>query len=93
MLNIRCCVHGTYSATLLRGSQWRFGKVRMPDNKRVLERAFELARSGEFRQIDEIRLQLRREGYAGIDAQLTGPLLRRQLRALCVRAVEARSNT
>jgi hypothetical protein len=44
----------------------------------VLERAFELAGSGECERVDGIERILRREGYFG--DQLKGPLLRRQLR-------------
>jgi hypothetical protein len=44
----------------------------------VLERAFELARSGAYRELDEIEAALRKEGY--YSQHLDGPLLRRQLR-------------
>ena len=50
----------------------------------ALERAFELARSGQYPGISEIRAQLKSEGYA--TQQLEGPQLLRQLRALCVSA-------
>lgn len=50
----------------------------------VLERAFELARSGSFSRLEDIRLQLKHEGYA--DFQLYGASLRKQLRALIVEA-------
>jgi hypothetical protein len=50
----------------------------------MLERAFELARSGTYSRLEDIRLQLKREGYA--DFQLYGASLRKQLRALIVEA-------
>jgi hypothetical protein len=46
----------------------------------ALERAFELAKSGEVSSIPDIKLALRSEGYS--IAQLEGPMLIRQLRAL-----------
>lgn len=48
----------------------------------VLERAFALARSGDYPGVGEVRTQLKAEGYA--TAQLEGPSLLRQLRALCL---------
>ncbi len=45
-----------------------------------LERAFQLARSGQYSTTDEIRTVLRAEGYA--TEQLTGPELLKQLRTL-----------
>ncbi|MEW5683536.1 MAG: hypothetical protein AB1942_01315 [Pseudomonadota bacterium] len=50
----------------------------------TLERAFELARSGDCRSTDEIRKRLNSEGYSG--QQVTGPTLLRQLRELCAAA-------
>ncbi len=45
-----------------------------------VERAFELARSGDCETIQDIRLKLRAEGLS--DSQVTGPSLLRQLRGL-----------
>ena len=45
----------------------------------VLERAFELARSGAYTELHEIESALRKEGY--YSEHLDGPILRRQLRA------------
>jgi hypothetical protein len=47
----------------------------------TLERAFTLARSGEYSGVAEIRDQLKTEGYA--TQQLEGPTLLRQLRDIC----------
>jgi hypothetical protein len=52
----------------------------------VLERAFELARTGSCRGISEIKTRLIREGYEDAAMQLYGPSLRKQLTALCVEA-------
>jgi hypothetical protein len=52
----------------------------MDPNLSPLERAFELARSGECRTVDDIRKRLSREGYS--TTQIYGPALLAQLRAL-----------
>lgn len=49
----------------------------------TLERAFTLARSGDFVTVEEIRAQLKRERFDQVEAHLTGPSITRQLRALC----------
>ncbi len=51
----------------------------------ILERAFELAGSGECAGTDDIRAKLKAEGYTGVDEQLYGRLLKRQLQELCKR--------
>lgn len=56
----------------------------MDQNKTCLEMAFELARSGKFTDIDHLERSLRADGYA--TAQLDGPSLRRQLRAVLAAA-------
>ena len=48
----------------------------------LLERAFILARSGEFSTVTELKKALRREGYKERD--LIGPALMGQLKALCI---------
>src|SRR5262245_42105791 len=45
-----------------------------------LERAFQLARSGQFSSLEHIRLQLNREGLN--PRMVVGPVLRKQLRDL-----------
>jgi hypothetical protein len=53
----------------------------MEPNTSVIERAFELARSGKCRTVGEIRHHLMKEGY---DLhQIEGPELIKQLRDLC----------
>ena len=51
----------------------------MNSNMTSLERAFELAKSGECESITDIVRRLKSEGYS--TAQITGPTLSRQLRA------------
>jgi hypothetical protein len=52
----------------------------MDPNVTALERAFQLARSGQHASVASIRQQLRREGYS--DGQITGGTLQKQLQAL-----------
>ena len=64
-----------------------------PANDRRLgtvERAYELARSGWFTRVDDIRQRLTREGHDAVQQHLSGPTIRRELLQLC-RA--ARSDT
>ncbi len=51
----------------------------------TVQRAFDLADSGDFRTVQEIRDRLAKEGLADVDRHLTGPSIRRDLR----RAIEA----
>lgn len=48
----------------------------------LLERAFELARDGDYPNLQALEAVLRREGYARPERVLNGPSLRKQLRAL-----------
>ena len=48
----------------------------------TVERAFELARSGEYPAIADIRRQLKIEGFGSVDQHFSGPSLVKQLRAL-----------
>jgi hypothetical protein len=52
----------------------------------TLERAFDLARSGECVNVEDIRRRLRSERHDSVDAHLSGPSVRRQLLALCTAA-------
>ena len=52
----------------------------------TLERAFELARSGECASTSEIRQRLKQERYDSVEANLKGPSITRQLRLLCEEA-------
>ena len=57
---------------------------RMSSPISTLERAFALAKTGEYPGVGELRAQLKAEGYSM--AQLEGPSLLKQLRAVCVAA-------
>ena len=61
----------------------------MTDDRRLstVERAYELARSGKCRTVDEVRTTLIREGYEAVQAHLTGPSIKRDLSSLCKAAV------
>jgi len=47
----------------------------------TIERAFELARAGQCRTIEDIRRKLSAERYEGVDMHLGGNAIRRQLKA------------
>lgn len=48
----------------------------------VVERAFEIARDGSARSLEDIKRKLASEKFTGIDSHLAGPALRKQLKAL-----------
>jgi hypothetical protein len=48
----------------------------------TVERAFELARDGKHRSVDDLRRQLIAEQHSSIDLHLGSRTLRKQLRAL-----------
>ena len=48
----------------------------------IIERAYELARSGECSDVDQIRNRLKQEQYSAVERHLSGTLIRKQLRAL-----------
>ncbi len=56
----------------------------MQPNKTALERAFELARSGRYPTVDQIRRAISAEGY--FQTQIEGRELTRQLKALIAAA-------
>jgi hypothetical protein len=58
----------------------------MQDRPRTLERAYELARSGECKGVGEIRQRLKTEGYDNIAGQLYGSTVTRALNGLCAAA-------
>ena len=63
----------------------------MNDRPTTLERAFELANSGECANVDQIRLRLKSEGYSDGHAHTKGPSIRNQLAKLC-QAATARAS-
>lgn len=56
----------------------------------TVERAYQLARSGEYTNVAELKAKLKAESYGDADAQLAGPFIRRQLTKLCNEAVSAK---
>jgi hypothetical protein len=52
----------------------------------TVERAYELARSGRFRTVGEIKIRVRAEGYYDAVAQLEGRTISAALRRLIVAA-------
>lgn len=52
----------------------------MDNRKTTIERAFELARSGKFHNVAELRRRLAEEQYATF--QVMGPILCRQLKSV-----------
>jgi len=54
----------------------------MASRRGTVERAFQLAASGACASMEDVRNHLKAEGYLDIEAQLTGPKIRTQLRAL-----------
>lgn len=48
----------------------------------TVERAFQLARTGEHRGVHEIAAALKRERHDAVDAHLAGPSIRKDLRRL-----------
>ena len=51
----------------------------MAENMTTMERAFELARSGECESINALRQRLRREGYEAVHLHIHGASINRQL--------------
>ena len=61
----------------------------MYDKPTTLERAFELARSGECTGVAQIRVRLRAEGYRDGQPHTSGQSIRKQLDKICVEAQKA----
>ncbi|MHB8286930.1 MAG: hypothetical protein ACYDD1_19945 [Caulobacteraceae bacterium] len=60
----------------------------MAERRLTVERAKELARSGDYQNAGHIRLQLTCEGYVDAAAQLSKPKLRAELNGVCRAAVK-----
>ena len=52
----------------------------------IAERAYQLARTGEYPKVRELKVALKREGYEQIDAHLGGSSIARPLRIICEEA-------
>ena len=51
----------------------------MSEPATMIERAVQLAQSGDCRSVNDIRQRLRREGYIGIGVELAGVAINREL--------------
>jgi hypothetical protein len=67
--------------------------MREPGERNIIERAFELASSGECATVLEIKGRLRRERFESIDAHLSGLGIRRRLKALLSGASSSTTGT
>ena len=56
---------------------------RMTNQPTTIERAFTLARSGDYESVNDIRQQLKKERFDQVEAHLAGHSINRELRALC----------
>jgi hypothetical protein len=45
----------------------------------MIERAIQLAQTGDCRSVNDVRQRLRREGYIGIGVEMAGAAINRQL--------------
>jgi hypothetical protein len=63
----------------------------MDANISPIERAFQLAATGRYATIAEVRLQLVREGCS--QSELEGPVLRRQVMDIIIKARNAKDGT
>lgn len=55
----------------------------------TIERAYQLAASGECENLMAIKARLNQEGYSNVIAHLTGPSIQSALRKLCAKAGSA----
>ena len=58
----------------------------MNDRLTTVERAYEIARTGECLSLDELVRQLKSEQYEAVDAHTSGPTIRRDLRQISQQA-------
>jgi hypothetical protein len=65
--------------------------VMMNSRRTTLERAYELANSGDCAGVNDIKTRLKAEGYHDAEGQLYGPSLGRSLRKLCDAARQAKA--
>lgn len=52
----------------------------------VIERAYQLAATGQYPTVSAIKRQVRAEGYVSVDGYLQGAAIHRALRNLCLAA-------
>lgn len=62
----------------------------MVERTPIIERAFQLAQSGECHAIPELNARLRKEQYSQVDEHLSGKSIKQQLRDIFTRAPASR---
>lgn len=55
-------------------------------NDEIVERAFVLAESGRYASLEDVKRELKREGYVTVETALRARLTRRAIRAACSKA-------
>jgi len=58
----------------------------MAHRPEVIERAYQLAKSGACESLGEVKACLQKEGYSSVEQHLSAPMLSRTLRAICAAA-------
>ena len=61
----------------------------MNDRPGVIERAFQVAKSGKVGNIKDVRMQLTGEGYSNVNMALTGRSLAQQISRMIIEAKSA----
>lgn len=56
------------------------------DYDEIVERAFALAESGRYASLEEVKQELKRQGYVTVETALRARLTRQEIRAACSRA-------
>lgn len=64
---------------------------RMSNYPTTIERAYELAKSGDYASVSEVKAKLQAEGRHDVAGQLYGPTMTAALRKLCAEARAARA--
>jgi hypothetical protein len=59
---------------------------KMNTRRTVLERAYDLAKTGDCTGVTDIKARLEAEGYGAVEAELYGPTVSAALRRLCLAA-------
>jgi hypothetical protein len=65
----------------------------MNQHQTTLERAYELARSGECTGVADIRDALTRERFSDVAGQLYGPTIQKQLKRICREACKIKEQS
>lgn len=63
----------------------------MRQDQNILRRAFELAKTGQVRTVEDIRRKLTAEGFDGAHSHLAGPSVAKQLKGLIAQRIKSGS--